>query len=31
MSKTLDQIRKEIAALVSEFAELQYEKKSFRH
>lgn len=29
MSKTLDQIRKEIAALVSEFAELQYEKKSF--
>lgn len=29
MGKSLDQIRKEIAALVSEFAELQYEKKSF--
>jgi CDP-6-deoxy-D-xylo-4-hexulose-3-dehydrase len=29
MSKTLDQIRKEIAALVYEYAQLQYEKKSF--
>jgi CDP-4-dehydro-6-deoxyglucose reductase, E1 len=29
MGKSLDQIRKEIAALVSEFAQLQYEKKIF--
>lgn len=29
MSKKLDEIRKEIAVLVSEFAKVQYEKKSF--